>query len=88
MSTFQILQRGLLPQDGCWSAEYRYFSRRRELVLNEAVRVLDTKAAADQWFVHPARGLEYQPPCSLLSTSQGYRQVLEVLDQIEYGVYI
>ncbi|MFJ3525491.1 antitoxin Xre/MbcA/ParS toxin-binding domain-containing protein [Pseudomonas sp. NPDC090203] len=88
MSTFQALQKGLKPQDGCWSTEHRSFARRRELVLTEAERVLGTKVAADQWFVHPARGLEYQPPCSMLSTSQGYRQVRDLLGQIEYGVYI
>ncbi|WP_404823057.1 hypothetical protein [Pseudomonas capsici] len=38
--------------------------------------------------MHPAGGLEYQPSCSLLSTSQGYRQVRELLGQIEYSVYI
>ncbi|AKF43762.1 antitoxin Xre/MbcA/ParS toxin-binding domain-containing protein [Pseudomonas fragariae (ex Marin et al. 2024)] len=88
MSTFQMIQRGLRAQDGCWSIEYRHFARRREWVLSEAGRVLGTEAAADRWFEHPARALDYQPPCRLLSTPQGYRQVLDLLSQIEYGVYI
>lgn len=88
MSTFQMLQRGLRAHDGCWSIEHRYFARRRDWVLNEAGRVLGTEAAAGQWFEHPARALNYQPPCHLLSTPQGYRQVLDLLNQIEYGVYI
>ncbi|MBD8708467.1 DUF2384 domain-containing protein [Pseudomonas sp. CFBP 13711] len=52
------------------------------------MRGLGTKKAVDQWFVHPARALNYQPPCHLLSTSQGYRHVLDLLAQIEYGVYV
>jgi hypothetical protein len=29
----------------------------RELILDEAERVLSTRTLAEQWFIHPARGL-------------------------------
>lgn len=88
MSDLQKFHKVFHPRVGCLSIEHRYFAQRRELVLNEAERVLGAKKAADQWFVHPALALNYQPPCLLLSTSQGYRQVLDLLVQIEYGVYV
>ncbi|WP_439894971.1 antitoxin Xre/MbcA/ParS toxin-binding domain-containing protein [Pseudomonas syringae] len=88
MNGYRILPIRLRPLEGFWSIEYRYFALGRELVLNEAARVLGTRKAADLWLVHPARGLNYQPPCSLLLTSKGCQQVLNLLAQIEYGVYI
>ncbi|WP_438302098.1 antitoxin Xre/MbcA/ParS toxin-binding domain-containing protein [Pseudomonas sp. NMS19W] len=49
--------------------------------------VLGSRASAEQWFNHPARGLDYQPPCSVANDEDGCQRIREYLGRIEYGVY-
>ncbi|QLJ16404.1 DUF2384 domain-containing protein [Pseudomonas putida] len=42
--------------------------------------------AAD-WLTQPALGLGGRIPCSLLGDNEGYRQVIEHLRRLDYGVY-
>ncbi|MBA5983456.1 DUF2384 domain-containing protein [Pseudomonas sp. MD195_PC81_125] len=42
---------------------------------------------AEQWFNEPARGLDYQPPCSVIDDDHGYQRIKDYLGRIEYGVY-
>ncbi|SEE73193.1 antitoxin Xre/MbcA/ParS toxin-binding domain-containing protein [Pseudomonas coleopterorum] len=72
----------------CWSMQYGFFLARREQILIIAERVLGSRSSAELWFVEPVRGLNYQCPCKLLSTSIGFFNVEAVLWQIEQGVYI
>ncbi|WP_110947763.1 MbcA/ParS/Xre antitoxin family protein [Pseudomonas bohemica] len=88
MSNYQKLSRELHAHGRCWSIEHRNFIIWRALALDEAKRVLGTAQGADRWLIHSARGLNYQSPCDVLSTPQGYQRVRTLLYQIEYGVYI
>lgn len=88
MSGFQVFDlRGWVAAN-CWSLEHLCFVIRREAILAIAQRVLGTRPDAERWFTHRVRSLDYQTPCSLLSTQSGYQRVHDVLMQIEYGVYI
>ncbi|MFJ3483835.1 antitoxin Xre/MbcA/ParS toxin-binding domain-containing protein [Pseudomonas sp. NPDC090202] len=87
MSEYQLLPRAIRVQDKFWSPAYRCFVTRRELVLEDAERVLGSRSDAERWFTHSVRGLGYQQPCSLVSTSSGYREVQDFLGRVEYGVY-
>jgi len=53
----------------------------------QAVEVLGTTEKASQWLQRPNRALGGETPLSLLDTDLGSRQVEEVLQRIELGVY-
>lgn len=57
------------------------------MVLSQAAEVLGNRDLAAQWFNKPARGLDYQSPCSVVTDDNGYRRVREYLERIKYGVY-
>jgi uncharacterized protein (DUF2384 family) len=73
---------------GCWSLVHRCFEGRRKQVLITATHVLGSRQVAEHWLYTPARGLDYQVPCLMLSNHSGYERVDTLLRQIEYGVYI
>lgn len=43
--------------------------------------------AAEAWLKAPAPSLGGQKPIDLLNTEEGKRQVLDLINRIEYGVY-
>ncbi|WP_201001341.1 antitoxin Xre/MbcA/ParS toxin-binding domain-containing protein [Pseudomonas cichorii] len=73
---------------GCWTPVYRCYVKPRETILTESQRVLGNRTLAERWFTLPVRGLDYRPPCFLLSTESGYEQIQTCLARIEHGVYI
>ena len=75
------------PTPACLSRRYQAYLERRGIILSQAAQVLGSRDLATQWFNKPARGLDYQSPCSVVTDDHGYRRVREYLDRIEYGVY-
>ena len=57
------------------------------MILSQATEILGSRSLAAQWFNKPARGLDYRPPCSVVTDEHGYRLVRDYLERIEYGVY-
>lgn len=57
-------------------------------VFSRAIEVLETPEKASHWLMNsPNDALGGAVPASVLDTSTGEREVLAVLDRIEYGVY-
>lgn len=75
------------PTAACLSRQYLAYLERRGMVLSQAAEVLGNRDLAAQWFNKPARGLDYQSPCSVVTDDNGYRRVREYLERIKYGVY-
>jgi uncharacterized protein (DUF2384 family) len=84
----EIVTRSLALPPSCWTARHHCFLARRKQILMIAERVLGDESEAELWFVKPARGLDYQSPCKLLSTRLGFLDVDTWLWRIEHGVYI
>ncbi|AIL63628.1 antitoxin Xre/MbcA/ParS toxin-binding domain-containing protein [Pseudomonas alkylphenolica] len=72
---------------GCWSTPHRCFMARRSQVMNQATDVLGSYRLASEWVSRPALGLDMRTPCSLLADADRYRQVVDHLVRLEYGVY-
>lgn len=71
----------------CWSAAFRCYSSRSDQVQGLATRVLGSSQQAIAWLKRPAIGLDWRAPCRLLVDVDGYHQVVNYLERIEYGVY-
>ena len=56
-------------------------------VTAHAAHVLGSRAAAVRWLARPNLALQGEVPMKLLASDDGAREVVEVLDQILYGVY-
>ena len=52
-----------------------------------ATDVLESEAAAVQWFKNPIRALGWITPLSLARTSVGIRELERVLGRVEHGVF-
>lgn len=57
------------------------------MILSQALEVFGSRDLAALWFNKPARGLDYQSPCSVVTDDHGYRRVREYPGRIDYGVY-
>lgn len=57
-----------------------------ETVVRRAIEVFANQETALRWLGTPVRALEYATPISLLGQPDGRRDVLKVLDKIEFGV--
>jgi putative toxin-antitoxin system antitoxin component (TIGR02293 family) len=57
-------------------------------ILTKASSVLGSRQEAEQWLARPAIALEQRPPLDLLATPEGRRLVEELLERMEYGVYM
>ncbi|MDN7142208.1 antitoxin Xre/MbcA/ParS toxin-binding domain-containing protein [Pseudomonas sp. Hg3Tf] len=55
--------------------------------MNQAAYVLGSYRLASEWLSRPALGLDMRTPCSLLADADRYRQVVDHLVRLEYGVY-
>jgi len=75
------------PTAECLSRNYQSYLERRDMILAQAAEVMGSHDLAAQWFNKPARGLDYRPPCRVLTDKDGYRLVRDYLERIEYGVY-
>lgn len=71
----------------CLSSHHQAYLVRRYMILGQAAEVLGSCDRAEQWFNEPARGLDYQPPCSVIDDDHGYQRIKDYLGRIEYGVY-
>ena len=82
------------------SLNARYYNRRtmhrerpvaedteREVVINRAIEVIGDKEEAMRWLGTPVRALGYATPISRLNDRDGQTAVLDVLDQLEHGVF-
>ncbi|HRP76740.1 MAG TPA: DUF2384 domain-containing protein [Rhodocyclaceae bacterium] len=56
-------------------------------VTRMAERILGNRRLAERWLSEPVRGLDYQRPIDLLTTSAGIEAVKTLLVRMEYGVY-
>jgi putative toxin-antitoxin system antitoxin component (TIGR02293 family) len=56
-------------------------------ILTRATSIFGSRAAAEQWMVEPATGLDRRRPINLLSTPAGVELVEDFLGRLEYGVY-
>lgn len=54
-------------------------------VVNQAVRVWESREQALEWLQRPIPALENERPCDLLGTREGCRQILSVVQKIEHG---
>lgn len=52
-----------------------------------AVEELGSIAAAEQWLMTPAMGLDQRRPVDLMQTIDGIAQVIQLLSRMSYGVY-
>lgn len=57
-------------------------------ILARATPVFGSQEAAETWLSEPARALEGKKPIELLSTQPGTQLVEDLLQQIDYGVYV
>jgi putative toxin-antitoxin system antitoxin component (TIGR02293 family) len=56
-------------------------------VTEQAIEVLGSKEAAEQWLSQPAIGLDQRRPIDLLQSSEGTELVKTLLTRMDYGVY-
>lgn len=77
----QIASGGLLKP---FDSELLY---RLSCVFVAAKQVLDTAENARQWMTEENRALHGERPLDLLDTGIGFRDVMDVLRRIEFGVY-
>lgn len=89
-----VLPRGVLTltpvaifECGCLTLRYFCFVSHQEQVLARASLIFGSRLSALQWLNKPARGLDRRPPCSLLSSGQGFVLVTNLLSRIDYGIY-
>lgn len=54
-------------------------------VVNQVVRVWESREQALEWLQRPIPALENERPCDLLGTPEGCRQILSVVQKIEHG---
>lgn len=66
-----------------WISEARTILR----VSDQATKVLGSPELAREWLKKPARGLDGQTPIELIATAQGCKQVADLLERVEHGVY-
>ena len=57
-------------------------------ILARAPSVLGTQKAAEEWLGTPARALQGEKPIELLTTQTGTQVVEDLLEQMDYGVYV
>ncbi|WP_282875961.1 antitoxin Xre/MbcA/ParS toxin-binding domain-containing protein [Pseudomonas peli] len=57
------------------------------LLLDHAIRVIGSKALAEEWMLNPSRGLDGRKPIDMLENSIGAQLVSDFLTRLEYGVY-
>ncbi|MFM0327710.1 type II RES/Xre toxin-antitoxin system antitoxin [Caballeronia glebae] len=56
-------------------------------ITEQAIDVLGSKEAAEQWLSQPAIGLDQRRPIDLLQSSEGAELVKTLLTRMDYGVY-
>ena len=57
-------------------------------IVARATPVFGSQAAAEKWLNEPARALGGKKPVELLATQPGTQLVEDLLQQIDYGVYV
>jgi len=57
-------------------------------IVARATPVFGSREAAEKWLSEPARALEGKKPIELLATQPGTQLVEDLLQQIDYGVYV
>src|SRR5262249_5557302 len=57
-------------------------------IVARATPVFGSQAAAEKWLNEPARALGGKKPIELLATQPGTQLVEDLLQQIDYGVYV
>jgi putative toxin-antitoxin system antitoxin component (TIGR02293 family) len=57
-------------------------------IVARATPVFGSQAAAEKWLNEPARALRGKKPIELLATQPGTQLVEDLLQQIDYGVYV
>ena len=57
------------------------------MALSEATRALGDKGRAMRWLGTPVRALNFETPISLITTSEGLERVMDVLGQMEHGIW-
>jgi len=57
-------------------------------ILAKATAVLGSQEEAEQWLERPAIGLDQRRPIDLLATPAGVEMVEDLLERLEYGVYV
>jgi len=57
-------------------------------ILAKATAVFGSQEEAEQWLERPAIGLDQRRPIDLLATPAGVEMVEDLLERLEYGVYI
>lgn len=57
-------------------------------IVGRATDVLGSQDAAEDWLSKPARALEGRTPIELLATQPGTQLVEDLLEQMDYGVYV
>jgi uncharacterized protein (DUF2384 family) len=59
----------------------------RETVINRAIEVIGDKKEGMRWLGTPVRALGYATPISRLNDLEGQTAVMNVLTQLEHGVF-
>ncbi|WP_375232997.1 antitoxin Xre/MbcA/ParS toxin-binding domain-containing protein [Pseudomonas sp. LS-2] len=71
---------------GCLSNEYRCFTSAQIQVLSRATLILGPPRAS-KWFVSRIRSLDRRQPCTLIHNALGFALVMDVLTQLEHGIF-
>jgi hypothetical protein len=58
-----------------------------EPIIERIVEVMGNREQAMRWLGTPVRALDFATPISMMATSSGKKRVLDVLGQMEHGVW-
>jgi putative toxin-antitoxin system antitoxin component (TIGR02293 family) len=56
-------------------------------IIERIVEVMGNREQAMRWLGTPVRALDFATPISMLANSSGKKRVLDVLGQMEHGVW-
>ncbi|SEP09591.1 putative toxin-antitoxin system antitoxin component, TIGR02293 family [Rhodospirillales bacterium URHD0017] len=86
--SLRTVQRFEADQDKHLSSEQSSRAWKFAEIVARATTVFGSQDAAEKWLSEPARAFEGKKPIELLATQPGTQLVEDLLQQIDYGVYV
>jgi putative toxin-antitoxin system antitoxin component (TIGR02293 family) len=86
--SLRTVQRLEADEDKHLSSEQSSRAWKLAEIVARATSVFGSQEAAEEWLSKPARALEGKRPTELLATQTGTQLVEDLLQQIDYGVYV
>jgi hypothetical protein len=72
---------------GVWVPAKAKFGMTIEPIIQRIVEVVGSRQQAMHWLGTPVRALDFATPISMLATKKGVEKVMDVLGQMEHGVW-